>query len=637
MKTVTACTLDCPDSCSLVVETSPNGKTTLRGNPDHPVTAGFVCRKARNFVKRLRSPYRITSPLLRRGGEWLRLGWDEALDLCARKIGEYRREPQSILHVHGEGAKGVLKQASKLFFALLGSSRVKGSLCDSAGYVAYVADFGSRDNNSVTDLLNARAIVNWGRDLSRSSVHTAAVVERARRGGTRVLTVSPGGMSNASASDITVRIRPGTDRFLAAAVIRRLIERERIGEELLTHTKGWEDFRELVLARDPAGLAAACEVNDEDIERIYSFYADGGPVATIVGTGLQRYLHGGENVRFINALAVLSGNMGRSGGGSHYHLHSLHSVDFGWAKGPAESSRRTLVYPTIGRNILEASAPPVRMLWVNGSNFVNQAPDSLQTVRALEKIKFKVVVDAFMTDTARHADLVLPCALILEQEDIVASYLHDFVHHVKKVFDPPGEARTDYEILSELGRRLDPPILLPDPQTCFRAALDRPNIEGTLEELRAKCFIEAKRPAVAYPGMVFAHSDGKCRFPPELHPEPPPPEGYPLRLLTLIRGDSIHSQIPQEDQAARPTVWIAPENPFAESGERLENAWVVSPLGRLRVEVRLMAGLHPAVVLYRRGDWMSAGGGANRLIAAGLTDMGSGAPFYEQYVRLETE
>ena len=125
---------------------------------------------------------------------------------------------------------------------------------------------------------------------------------------------------------------------------------------------------------------------------------------------------------------------------------------------------------------------------MNGSNFVNQAPDSLQTVRALETIKFKVVVDAFMTDTARHADLVLPCALILEQEDIVASYLHDFVHHVKKVFDPPGEARTDYEILSELGRRLDA-ILLPDPQTAPRALT--PNIEGSSRSAR-EGFIEGR-------------------------------------------------------------------------------------------------------------------------------------------------
>ena len=123
------------------------------------------------------------------------------------------------------------------------------------------------------------------------------------------------------------------------------------------------------------------------------------------------------------------------------------------------------------------------------------------------------------------------------------------------------------------------------------------------------------------------------RFPPELH-RTAPPEGYRAPVPSFAEHIIRRSA---EDQAARPTVWIAPENPFAESGDRLENAWVVSPLGRLRVEVRLMAGLHPAVVLYRRGDWMSAGGGANRLIAAGLTDMGSGAPFYEQYVRLETE
>ena len=222
---ITACTLDCPDTCSLLILEDAWGKPRVAGNPDHPFTGGFTCRKSRRFFERLQSPSRITEPLLRRGDAWESIGWGRALDLCAEKIQELRNEPASILHFHGEAAKGVLQQAAKLFFGLLGSSEVRGSLCDAAGYLACVADFGSRKNHDITDLLNARRIVNWGKDLSRSSVHTAALVAEARRRGTKVLTISPGGDGNEAFTDVFVRIKPGTDRFLAAGVIKLLLER----------------------------------------------------------------------------------------------------------------------------------------------------------------------------------------------------------------------------------------------------------------------------------------------------------------------------------------------------------------------------------------------------------------------------
>jgi hypothetical protein len=120
-----------------------------------------------------------------------------------------------------------------------------------------------------------------------------------------------------------------------------------------------------------------------------------------------------------------------------------------------------------------------------------------------------------------------------------------------------------------------------------------------------------------------------------LHDEPPAPAGYPLRLLTLVRRTAIHSQILPEDQQPFPPVWVAPDCPVPAAFDASRPAVLVSPLGRLAVTVRRMPGLHPGTVVYRRGDWMNCGGGANQLIAAGLTDLGGGAPFYDQYVRIE--
>ena len=205
-------------------------------------------------------------------------------------------------------------------------------------------------------------------------------------------------------------------------MIRRLIDEGCVAAEVTDRTRHPEKFRELIQGRSPDELLAACDVSTADAEHLFQTYARVKPLATFIGAGLQRYRRGGENVRFINALALLSGNIGRSGGGVYFHLHSYRNLELGWLKGPGHKGRRAFHIATIGQDILGAQDPPVRMLWVNGINVVNQAPDILQTVRAFDQVAFKVVVDAFMNDTAQRADLVLPCALMLEQEDIVGSY-----------------------------------------------------------------------------------------------------------------------------------------------------------------------------------------------------------------------
>jgi anaerobic selenocysteine-containing dehydrogenase len=410
-----------------------------------------------------------------------------------------------------------------------------------------------------------------------------------------------------------------------------------VSKEVLTRTRYPEKFLELIQSRSTEELMAVCEVSLSDAEKLFHAYATVKPVVTFIGAGLQRYRYGGENVRFINALALLSGNVGLSGGGAYFHLHSYRNLDLEWIKGPGHRGRRAFHIATIGRDILSAQDPSVKMIWVNGINVVNQAPHAAETAHAFDRVEFKVVVDAFMNDTAQRADLILPCALMLEQEDIVGSFLHEYVQYASPVMAPPPEVRTDLWIVSELGKRLDPPVTMPDPEQCLRAALNSPHVETTLEELKAKRFVRSKRPRIAYEGLRFAHPDGKYRFPASLHEEPLPPIGYPLRLLTLVRRNAIHSQILPEDPAPLPAVGVAPDCPVLKDLDPSQPVSLVSPLGRLPVSLRLVPGLHPGAVVYRRGDWMNRRGGANQLIASGVTDLGGGAPFYDQYVRLEND
>ena len=415
----------------------------------------------------------------------------------------------------------------------------------------------------------------------------------------------------------------------------RLWKDRQIPSELLKQTKKPEKFLDLISDWTPESQMHTCDVSLADVEKLQRWYRQDRPTATFVGAGLQRYRYGGENVRFINALALLSGNIGISGGGSYYHLHAYGNLNLTWTRDPRKKSRRSMPIAAIGREISAAQDPPIKLIWINGSNVVNQAPDSRQIIRAFENVEFKVVVDAFMNDTAQRADLILPSTLMLEQEDIIGSYLHEYVQHVKPALQPPVEARDDIWILEKIGKRLDPPVKLPDTETCLQRSLEKPCLQVSLEQLRREGCARADLPKIAYAGLAFDHPDGKYRFPLILHPEPPVDRQYPLRLLSLVRRRAIHSQILPEDQDDPPRIWVAPDNPLLPTIDPNREVYVVSPLGRLKVTLDILSGLHPAVVLYRRGDWMNRGGGVNQLIAAGLTDIGSGAPFYDQYVRLE--
>ncbi len=633
MATITACSQDCPDTCSLLVEKSPTGKVRINGNPDHPFTAGFCCTKLKSWHRRLSSPSRITVPRLRNGAGWREISWDEALGICAAKIQSLRAEPLSILHLDSSGNMGLMAQVSQHFFNLLGASRAVGGLCASAGMAACKADFGSVEHNDPGDLLNARTIVNWGRDIARTSVHLAALVKKARKQGTRLLTLSPGGDGHEAWSDEFIQVRPARDRFLAAAVCRTLIENRKVIAEFERTAANWPAFRNLVMAQPATDLSKASGVSQAEAERLAEIYGAGEPVATLIGWGLQRHLHGAENVRFINALAFLSGQIGRSGGGAYYIVPSTRHLELSWLAKPAESQINRFYKPTIGRDILSAD-PAVKMVWANGTNPVNQSPDSFRVARALRSVPFKVVVDAFMTDTADLADLILPCTLNLEQENLNSSYFHDFLNYARPAIAPPAGARSDHWIVTQVGQRLNPPIYLPPMEKMIADSL--PAAAGVgLGELRRRGFVKASRPAVSFEGLRFAHPDGRYRFPEALTPEPPVPEGYPMRLLSLIRFAATHSQILPEEHTLPPNVYLSPDSPAWGNLIRSRPVFMVSPLGRIEVKPEELPGLHPDTVVYRRGDWLKLGGGVNQLIADTPTDHGWGAAYYAQHVRLE--
>src|SRR5262245_50401906 len=190
----TTCNRDCPDACGILATVEDGVVTALRGDPDHPVTRGFLCFRTSRFPELQNGPARLRQPLLRRGGELVPIGWDEALDVAAQQLARVRAEsgPAAIFHYRSGGSLGLLKHLTDLFFDLFGPCTAKvGDICSGAGEAAQVLDFGVSDSNALFDLRNSRHILLWGKNPTVSNIHLVPVLKEARSGGARIVLVDP--------------------------------------------------------------------------------------------------------------------------------------------------------------------------------------------------------------------------------------------------------------------------------------------------------------------------------------------------------------------------------------------------------------------------------------------------------------
>ncbi|SIN77898.1 molybdopterin-dependent oxidoreductase [Halodesulfovibrio marinisediminis] len=637
MDHISACTLDCPDCCSTIVTTDEYGRHSIKGNPAHPITQGFTCKKGKHALSRISAPDRITTPLMRNGSDFTPVSWEKALDAIAQKISTLRSTPERMLHVRGYGFRGVLADSSRYLFGQLGASKTHGALCDNAMIEACIRDFGELDQNNYTELLNADCIVNWGRDVIRSSIHTTALLKDARSNGCQLFSISPMSPEEGMRihqSDTHIQIRPGTDRFLATAVINRLIQNG-IADKILSRTSNGPEFVNFIKSLDEQKLLQTCGVKPDEISLLAAIYGNKDfAVSSILGWGLQRYIYGGENVRYINALSMLSGNVGKKGAGSYGGVSTGRNFDSTWRSGGKKS--RSLLTPKLADEILAAG--DIEFLWCDGTNAINQTPEAIKMADAFCTIDMVVVVDAFINDTAKQADIILPCALMYEREDVLGSYFHNYIQYSAKVFEPTGDTRTDYDIISDIASRLSIPM--PQKDDILTSALNTEPItnltKNPLTEIRKKGFLPTDRPNIAFKDMTFSHPDGKYCLPdPVLHEEPEFDSTFPLSLLSLINKDYEHSQIPAEEQQEQLKAHIHPTTLTQYNIIPNEHAHLISPIGKIQVLAVADTAVHPESVIIRRGGWMMFDRCANTIIESHVTDLGGNAAFYSQRVRLE--
>ena len=336
------CTLDCPDSCGVLVTVDElTGRATkMQGDPAHPVTRGFLCGKVAKYLDRVYSPERLLYPMRRRAGvpkgplpqgregeAFERISWDTALDAIAARLRRISDEhgPESILPYSYAGTTGQLGYGSmdRRFFYRLGASQLDRTICASAGTAALNSVYGTRLGTAPQDFAHAGLILAWGANVHGNNIHLWPFIEQARRKGAKLVVIDPYRTRTAALADDWLAIRPGTDVLLALAMMHVLFRdglEDREYLEACTH--GWAELREHALRPEhaPARAAEITGLTEAAIERLARAYGqagreDCGPAVIRVNYGIQRSENGGTAARCVAMLPLLTGGWKRRGGG----------------------------------------------------------------------------------------------------------------------------------------------------------------------------------------------------------------------------------------------------------------------------------------------------------------------------------
>jgi anaerobic selenocysteine-containing dehydrogenase len=425
--------------------------------------------------------------------------------------------------------------------------------------------------------------------------------------------------------------RPGGDFALAMATARLVFERGWTHPGAETWCDHLDGFRALAGSRS---IAAWCQDADvpEDAAADLAARLHAGPTTILVGWGMGRRQNGAGIVRALDALGAITGNVGVPGGSVAFEAKRRRAFDLSFLSGNAP---RRIREPLLGQDILAAADPPIRAVWVTAGNPVAMLPDSATIARALETRELVVVADAFLTDTAERAHVVLPTTTLLEDDDVLGSYGHHYLGVSTPVVPRPDGVRSDLEIMQALAARVGlGEELSGDARTWKRRVLGPALAERgvTLERLEAEGPIRNPLVApIAFADRRFATASGRAN----LMTEPPPPPAAPGADFPLFLM-SLSTEKAQASQWARPldgplevTVHPAAAAGIADGAiAQLESA-----IDAIAVRVRHDPAQRRDVALVAKGGGLGAGRCANTLIRARLSDHGEGAAL-DELVRL---
>jgi anaerobic selenocysteine-containing dehydrogenase len=455
----------------------------IQGDPDHPVTRGFLCAKVAQYLDRVYSPDRVLYPYRRvrpKGSrpcnreDFQRISWDEALDEIADRLQQITREygAEAILPYSYGGTLGVLNGASmdRRFFHRLGASQLDRTICSIAGEVGIKSVYGAKLGTEPEQFARSRYIMAWGANIHGNNIHLWPFIEEARRHGAKLVVIDPYRTRTAACADWYLPIHPGSDVALALGMMHVIInEGLHDAEYVAQHTFGFDQLRARVQEYPPQRVARWTGIAADDIATLAREYATTRPAAIRLNYGIQRCENGGMAVRAVCMLPCLIGAWKEVGGGLQLSTSEGHNLNKNALKGAELMPRPTRVINMVelGRALNQVNDPPVKALVVYNSNPAAVAPNHNAVVRGLLRPDlFTVVHEQFFTDTTDYADVILPATTFFEHKDLQTGYGHYYVQISQQAVEPLGECRSNVELFRALALRMG------FDEACFRQSVD---------------------------------------------------------------------------------------------------------------------------------------------------------------------
>jgi anaerobic selenocysteine-containing dehydrogenase len=652
-----ACPHDCPDTCAMHTTVEDGRAVKVAGDPDHPITVGFLCGKVSNYLDRVYSQDRILHPLVREDGAFRRASWDEALDRIAAGLAQAREEfgGESILPYSYMGTQGLIQgnTMSARVMNALGASALERTICATAGYIGTAMTHGISPEVDPEEWPHARHLLVWGWNPLSTAPHLWRKLLDARRAGARLVVVDPFRSRTARVADEHLRPRPGTDAALAIGMMRAIVDSGLQDEEWCrAHTDGSEEMLGELRRFPVEHWARLCGVPAADVARAGREFASTRPALLRLGVGAQRHMGAPAAYATIASLPALTGAWRDRGGGCSYiPLATAGAV----SAGPLEREDlrpapvRTINMSQLGTALTDpAMKPPVKALVCWSSNPAAIAPDQARVLEGLRRDDlFTVVLEQFMTDTAAHADVVLPATTQLEHLDLVFSWGHHYLTWNEPAIEPVGEAKPNTEAFRLIAARLG----LDDP--CFRetdAELVDAALAGFEEgELRTRGWqkIDLGQGPVPHAEGGFGTETGRVA----LHADYEPPaevadaalaERFPLAMITpkthLFLNSTFANQPRQHSAQPAPEVVLHPDDAVVRGVYDGSRVRVFNSRGSFVCTARVSDDARSGVVVAPMGWWNSdyAGGRSGQVTTSQrLTELGNAPTFNDNRVEVE--
>ncbi|RSK29181.1 oxidoreductase [Bacillus sp. HMF5848] len=659
----TSCSLNCWDNCGFTATVENNQVVKVDGDKKHPITQGKICSRGRMLVDRTNSKDRIMTPLKKVNGTFQPISWEQALDEIATKLSSIKSEfgSTAVLHSHDYANGGLLKNLDKRFFNNYGGvTEIIGSVCWGAGIEAQKWDFGNAWSHAPADVLHSKNIVVWGRNVARTNMHFFQYLNEAKRNGSNVIVIDPIFNQTAKIATSYISIKPGMDGLLAVGIMKEMLRLNIQDKEFIeTYTLGYEEIVSVLNEWSLENIISMTEVPRETITKLAEVFAD-KPTSTYLGLGMQRYTNGGNTIRLIDALGAVSGNIGIAGGGVNYaNLQVGQSFDVErLVDSHKKQEARTFYMMSQAEEILKAAKPEIKLIFVTCGNPLTQVPNTSLVRQAFESVDCLVVADQFMTDTAKLANYVLPTTTVFEEEDMYySSMYHHYVNYGPKLVDPPGKAKSDLWIWTELANRLGfGEAFSYTRDDFFNMAWSRLSEKGiTVEDVKKANHTALPTDQIPWQDRVFETPSGKFEFVSKLANEKGldgnanvtlPAESkwnnhelakkYPFNLLTIHPMRSNHSQhyplIPGLQSVKIEVSQNIAEKVGLQNGDR---ARVFNERGSISGVVKLLGISHQNVINIDEGNWAEFGGSVNMLTSHGLSDNKLGSVIYDCLVNIK--